>query len=166
MSTPHFLMLPVVEAGGKRFAIPRHSVTEILRVRASEATDHCRDDPVIERIGPAQVLRLRDRLLPIVALDDLLRLGGGSEGRYVVVVQTRVGRLGILVDRVFDTEEIVVKPLAPILRHITLFDGNTILGDGSVIMILNSDGVARAAGVSTDRGNTERDAYPGPTVAD
>jgi two-component system chemotaxis sensor kinase CheA len=49
---------------------------------------------------------------------------------------------------VFDTEEIVVKPVAPILRHVTMFSGNTILGDGSVVMILDPNGVARSAGVS------------------
>jgi two-component system chemotaxis sensor kinase CheA len=51
------------------------------------------------------------------------------------------------VDRVFDTEEIVVKPVAPILRHVTMFSGNTILGDGSVIMILDPNGIARRTGV-------------------
>jgi two-component system chemotaxis sensor kinase CheA len=55
--------------------------------------------------------------------------------------------LGIIVDRVFDTEEIVVKPVAPILRHVTMFSGNTILGDGSVIMILDPNGIARATGI-------------------
>jgi len=56
--------------------------------------------------------------------------------------------LGIIVDRVFDTEEIVVKPVAPILRHVTMFSGNTILGDGSVIMILDPNGIARGTGVA------------------
>ncbi len=46
----------------------------------------------------------------------------------------------------FDTEEIVVKPVAPILRHIEMFSGNTILGDGSVIMILDPNGIASATG--------------------
>jgi two-component system chemotaxis sensor kinase CheA len=61
---------------------------------------------------------------------------------------TQVGNytFGIIVDRVFDTEEIVVKPVAPILRHINMFSGNTILGDGSVIMILDPNGIAGAAG--------------------
>jgi two-component system chemotaxis sensor kinase CheA len=54
--------------------------------------------------------------------------------------------MGIIVDRVFDTEEIVVKPVAPILRHVTMFSGNTILGDGSVIMILDPNGIAAASG--------------------
>ena len=47
----------------------------------------------------------------------------------------------------FDTEEIVVKPVAPILRYITTFSGNTILGDGSVIMILDTKRIARATGI-------------------
>jgi two-component system chemotaxis sensor kinase CheA len=50
------------------------------------------------------------------------------------------------VDRVFDTEEIVVKPVAPILRGTRFYVGNTILGDGSVIMILDPNGLSRAAG--------------------
>jgi two-component system chemotaxis sensor kinase CheA len=64
------------------------------------------------------------------------------------VVQVGSTMLGIIVDRVFDTEEIVVKPVAPILRHVTMFSGNTILGDGSVIMILDPNGIARATGIS------------------
>ena len=61
---------------------------------------------------------------------------------------TQVGTytFGLIVDRVFDTEEIVVKPMAPILRDITLFSGNTILGDGSVVMILDPNGIAAATG--------------------
>ena len=51
---------------------------------------------------------------------------------------------GIIVDEVFDTGEIVVKPMSPALRDISMFSGNTILGDGSVIMILDPNGVAAA----------------------
>ncbi len=66
---------------------------------------------------------------------------------YIVVTSVGTTKLGVIVDRVFDTEEIVVKPVAPILRHITMFSGNTILGDGSVIMILDPNGIARATGM-------------------
>src|SRR3546814_9068070 len=67
---------------------------------------------------------------------------------YTTLYRSQVGTytFGILVDRVFDTEEIVVKPVAPILRHIAMFSGNTILGDGSVIMILDPNGIAQATG--------------------
>ena len=69
---------------------------------------------------------------------------------FVVVTQVGSQLFGIVVDRVFDTEEIVVKPVAPILRHITMFSGNTILGDGSVIMILDPNGIARATGLGVE----------------
>ena len=61
---------------------------------------------------------------------------------------TQVGRerFGILVDGVFHTEEIVVKPMSSKLRHIQLFSGNTILGDGAVVLIIDPNGLARMVG--------------------
>src|SRR5262249_8778951 len=53
---------------------------------------------------------------------------------------------GIVVDAVFHTEEIVVKPMSTRLRHISMFSGNTILGDGSVIMIIDPNGIAKSVG--------------------
>jgi two-component system chemotaxis sensor kinase CheA len=85
----------------------------------------------------------------LVSLRDLLRLGDTEEERtetFIVVTQVGNYTFGIIVDRVFDTEEIVVKPVAPILRHISMFSGNTILGDGSVIMILDPNGIAGSTG--------------------
>jgi len=137
----------IVEAGTERFAIPQISVVELVRARRASGTGA---DAVIERLNNTRVLRLRDRLLPLVSLDELLGLPVKAEaetGSYIVVAQVGADRLGIIVDRVFDTEEIVVKPVAPILRHITMFSGNTILGDGSVIMILDPAGIARATGI-------------------
>ena len=138
----------IVEAGKERFAIPQISVVELVRARR-EADGL--SESVIERINGTPVLRLRNRLLPLVGLSDLLALGvaaADDQGAYIVVAQVGAGMLGIIVDRVFDTEEIVVKPVAPILRHVTMFSGNTILGDGSVIMILDPNGIARATGVA------------------
>ena len=66
--------------------------------------------------------------------------------RFVIVAQVGASTFGIIVDRVFDTEEIVVKPVAPILRGTRFYVGNTILGDGSVIMILDPNGLSNAAG--------------------
>jgi two-component system chemotaxis sensor kinase CheA len=90
-------------------------------------------------------------LLPLVLLRDLLNLPpiddtGEYSDRFVVVAQVGGRSFGIIVDRVFDAEEIVVKPLAPILRNNHCYAGNTILGDGSVIMILDPNGISQAAG--------------------
>jgi two-component system chemotaxis sensor kinase CheA len=137
----------IVEAGGERFAIPQAGVLELVRVGED-------DGPRVERIKDAAVLRLRDRLLPLVSLKRQLRLEdtpAADDARgFVVVTQVGSQLFGIVVDRVFDTEEIVVKPVAPILRHITMFSGNTILGDGSVIMILDPNGIARGTGLGVE----------------
>jgi two-component system chemotaxis sensor kinase CheA len=142
----------IVEAAKERFAIPQLSVVELVRAQRGSGGE--RGDgagvSVIERINDTPVLRLRNRLLPLVSLTELLALGTDDQAQtaaHVVVAQVGQHMMGIIVDRVFDTEEIVVKPVAPILRHVTMFSGNTILGDGSVIMILDPNGIARASGV-------------------
>jgi two-component system, chemotaxis family, sensor kinase CheA len=142
----------VVECSNERFAIPQISVLEL--VRTSGASDNS-----IEMINDAPVLRLRNRLLPLVSLHDQLQLENDhkadleNDELFIVVTQVGTYTFGIIVDRVFDTEEIVVKPVAPILRHISLFSGNTILGDGSVIMILDPNGIAATTGEVAMGGN-------------
>ncbi len=135
----------IVECAGERFAIPQISVVEL--VRAGGHSEH-----TVEMIHGTPVLRLRNRLLPLVSLRALLKLGtpdATAPEQFVVVTQVGTYNFGIIVDKVFDTEEIVVKPVAPILRHIEMFSGNTILGDGSVIMILDPNGIATASGGMT-----------------
>lgn len=170
----------IVECAEERFAIPQISVLELVRVTANSENG-------IEMINATPVLRLRDRLLPLVSLANQLKLrkespeklaeeisaaqervrelrGQGdtaeamamaasvaedTQETFIVVTQVGTYTFGIIVDRVFDTEEIVVKPVAPILRHIPMFSGNTILGDGSVIMILDPNGIASATGEVT-----------------
>ncbi len=135
----------IVECAAERFAIPQISVVEL--VRAATDSEH-----TIERLKGTPVLRLRNRLLPLVSLQELLKLDDNEastkteDETFIVVTQVGTYTFGIMVDRVFDTEEIVVKPVAPILRHIEMFSGNTILGDGSVIMILDPNGIASATG--------------------
>ena len=136
----------VVQVAGERFAIPQIGVVEMVRVGGTSGAR-------IERIKDAPVLRLRDRLLPLVSLARVLGLDdaagdAGAETGFVVVTQVGAALFGLIVDELHDTEEIVVKPVPPILRHIGVFSGNTILGDGSVIMILDPNGIARATGVT------------------
>ncbi|HEX2654223.1 MAG TPA: chemotaxis protein CheW, partial [Xanthobacteraceae bacterium] len=133
----------IVEAAGDRFAIPQLSVIEL--VRAQTNSEH-----KIERIKNTPVLRLRNKLLPLIHLKKMLGIGDevGSDPEDGFIVVTQVGNrtFGIVVDGVFHTEEIVVKPMSSKLRHITMFSGNTILGDGAVIMIIDPNGIAQAVG--------------------
>jgi two-component system chemotaxis sensor kinase CheA len=133
----------IVEAAGDRFAIPQIAVIEL--VRAQTNSEH-----KIERIKDAPVLRLRDKLLPLIHLKSLLKIDDGEnsepENGFIVVTQVGSQTFGIVVDGVFHTEEIVVKPMSTRLRHISMFSGNTILGDGSVIMIIDPNGIAKSVG--------------------
>ncbi|MCZ6861688.1 MAG: hybrid sensor histidine kinase/response regulator [Alphaproteobacteria bacterium] len=170
----------IVECGGERFAIPQISVLELVRASANS-------ENTVERVNNTPVLRLRNRLLPLVHLRELMKLNpeaaaeestnAGQDGENVVsldqkksqsddhfIVVSQVGSytFGIIVDRVFDTEEIVVKPVARILRDIQLFSGNTILGDGSVVMILDPNGIAAATGeveMADDAADTEAEEH-------
>ena len=129
----------IVEAGGERFAMPQLSVLEL--VRAGNAGEHR-----IERIKDTPVLRLRNKLLPLIYLKEILRLGDArGDDCFVVVTQVGSQVFGIVVDGVFHTEEIVIKPMSSKLRHIAVFSGTTILGDGSVIMIIDPNGIAQIA---------------------
>ena len=135
----------IVEAAGDRFAIPQLAVVELVRARAN--SEHR-----IERIKDTAVLRLRNKLLPLIHLKKLLKIDDGAasdpENGFIVVTQVGSQTFGIVVDGVFHTEEIVVKPMSTKLRHIDMFSGNTILGDGAVIMIIDPNGIAKALGAA------------------
>ncbi|KUL95357.1 ATPase [Bosea sp. WAO] len=133
----------IVASGAQRFAIPQVVVRELVRVKPG--SEHR-----IESINDSPVLRLRDRLLPIIALAGVMDRSTASLGDgFIVVTQVGERQFGILVDSVFHTEEIVVKPMSTKLRHIPLFSGNTILGDGAVVLIIDPNGVARLVGALT-----------------
>ena len=141
----------IVDCCGQKFALPQSSVVELVGVGGGSAR-------TIESVNNAPVLRLRDRLLPLVSLEELMRLTptGSREGDRCILI-TRIGTFsfGIIVDRVFDTEEIVVKPAASALRSIPYYSGATILGDGAVIMILDPKGIASGIGSTIADGEKE-----------
>ncbi|HEX3938212.1 MAG TPA: hybrid sensor histidine kinase/response regulator [Xanthobacteraceae bacterium] len=133
----------IVETAGERFAIPQVSVLELVRAGgAGSAAEHR-----IERIKDTPVLRLRNRLLPLLYLREVFQLGDADrDSGFVVVIQVGNQVFGAVVDGVLHTEEIVIKPMSSKLRHITVFSGTTILGDGSVIMIVDPNGVGQTLG--------------------
>ncbi|MGH6676016.1 MAG: chemotaxis protein CheA, partial [Xanthobacteraceae bacterium] len=101
----------IVEAGGERFAVPQLAVLEL--VRTGRGGEHR-----IERIKGTPVLRLRHQLLPLILLKEALRLGeSDGESGFVVVTQVGSQTFGMVVDGVFHTEEIVIKPMSANLRH-------------------------------------------------
>src|SRR5262245_61644840 len=99
----------VVTNAGDRFAIPQVSIVELVRVEGEKARKG------IQRVHGVQVYRYRDRLLPLVYLNNLLKLDESAKGEddavNIVVLQAADQQFGLVVDRINDTQEIVVKPL-------------------------------------------------------
>jgi two-component system, chemotaxis family, sensor kinase CheA len=140
----------IVESGGQRFALPQMAVVELVRPSGSA-------EAKIEHIHSAPVLRLRERLLPLVQLSSVLgiktEMAGDWSDAFIVVCQVGAVMFGIVVDSVLQTEEIVVKPVSARIRHLSCYSGATILGDGAVIMILDPNGLASNVGAIAEAHN-------------
>ena len=150
----------MVTADKERYAIPQNSLVELVRLEG----DRARKD--IEHIHDAPVYRLRGNLLPLLYLDEQLQLRPARSGVElsqesvvnIVVLNAEDRQFGLVVDEINDTEEIVVKPLGPHLKEITSYAGVTIMGDGTVSLILDVLGIAKRAHIVTasrDRHKTQ-----------
>jgi two-component system chemotaxis sensor kinase CheA len=135
----------VVRSGGQCFALPQSALVELVDIPQREFAR------VVQRIGSAELYRLRERLLPMVWLDRLLGLAPenpeASQGHYLAVLEADGCRYGLVVDDLMSPEEIVVKPLSPVLREIGMFSGATVLGNGTLALILDVGATAARAGV-------------------
>ncbi len=130
-----------VECAGDRYAIPQISLQELVSLDAEKAAN------AVEEVGGAPVYRLRGELLPLVRLTDVLGLTSDRHDGHVViaVLRSEGRRFGLVVDRVINTEEIVVKAVGGQLKAIGLYSGATVLGDGAVALILDVQALARRA---------------------
>jgi two-component system chemotaxis sensor kinase CheA len=133
----------VVTNDGNRFAIPQVNLLELVRLEGEKATEN------IEWVQGAPVYRLRGRLLPLVYLKKVLNTKAGTEQATdvvnIVVLRADDRQFGLVVDRINDTEEIVVKPLSSQLKNVAVYSGATIMGDGKVALILDVLGIAHTA---------------------
>ena len=149
-----------VACGDQRFAMPQVSLVELVRLDDEQRGG----GKGIERISGAPVLRLRGSLLPLVHLDEQLALprrDPDGSATCIVVLQADGRRFGLVVDKIHNTEEIVVKPLGAQLKGLTMYAGATILGDGAVALILDTLALAQRASVlqaGADRRALEHDA--------
>jgi two-component system chemotaxis sensor kinase CheA len=135
--TQFLLMLPLTLASiqalmfracGRLYAVPLASVVEITRATAAD----------IHRVDDREVLRLRDQILTLVRLERLSTLPAESQKtNYVIVVSSGTRRFGIIVDRLLGEEELVIKALEDRLVASEFVSGASILGDGTVVLILN-----------------------------
>jgi two-component system, chemotaxis family, sensor kinase CheA len=133
----------IVRSRGQNFAVPQASLTELVHLATGET------DSRIERLENAALYRLRGRLLPLVFLDRLLRQATRERTAPcdIAILNADGRRFGLVVDGLADPEEIVVKPLAAVLREIGFYAGATILGNGEMALILNPGAIAQNANV-------------------
>ncbi len=121
----------VVEVQGQLYGLPVDAVVETVRV-APEA---------IQRIQHQDTLVLRNQVIPVESLQ--YRLNGckpshkAADTLSVVIVQQETSRVGLLVDDFRETLDVVLKPLPGVLAGLSLYAGSALLGDGTVLMILN-----------------------------
>ncbi len=137
--TKFFLKLPLtlaiiqgllVRIGTETFAIPLSAVSEVVRITPMD----------INQLQGREVIRLRERILPLIELSDVIEgiaAPAPRERCYVVVLGIGERFFGLKVQRLIGQKEIVIKPLGAYLKHVPGIAGSTILGDGRVIMILD-----------------------------
>ncbi len=126
----------LVEVAGETFAIPLASVVETVRITNEE----------IHSFEGSEVLKLRDRVLSLIRLDEAFALDELEQDEiYVVVVALAEKQLGLIVDKLIGQEEIVIKSLGDYLGGNPGIAGATITGDGRVRLILDVAGVIEVA---------------------
>jgi len=136
--TTFSLMLPLTlasikalmfEVGRKLYAVPLSAVVEIARMQISDIT----------RVEDREVLRLRDQLLALVRLEPEGAVAAETKSKrmFVIVITTGPRRFGLVVDRLVGEEELVMKALEDKTAASELVSGASILGDGTVVLILN-----------------------------
>ncbi|MDP3396326.1 MAG: chemotaxis protein CheA [Methanoregula sp.] len=115
----------IVRINKRRLAIPISSIVEVANFK----------DEATHRIGKSDAILLRDEVLEVFLLDDMM---GKSEGREIlIVVQYQKRKCCIAVDIVEGKQEVVVKPLSSIIGNTRGVSGITILGDGEVVPVLD-----------------------------
>ena len=138
-----------IESGGQRYAVPQENLEEIVGLNQNRK---------VEWVRNTKVLRLRENLLPLVRLSDVLesdKLEENQESKvtshsksfdgYILVLRIGENLFGLIVDKILEIEEIVVKPLSSYLKSNNCYSGATIMGDGQVAMIIDTAGIAQIA---------------------
>ncbi len=194
----------IIMSGGERYAIPQVNLEELLRIPANQVKER------VERVGDAEVVRLRGNLLPLIRLADVIdvdrtywdrqddevkrdrrqlisdrrsvesptfndpenttrqdtknetetserthtdRRFSASSALNIVVVSTGAMKYGLIVDRLHDSEEIVIKPLGRHLQQCKGYAGATIMGDGRIALILDVSNLAKMANLTSMDGS-------------
>lgn len=140
----------IISCGDTRYAISQSSLVELLVLKGQDAINS------VEIMHSTPVYRLRGRLLPLVYLNRQFRIETRKpshqeeESLSIVVLSANGKQFGLVVDRIIDSQEIVVKPISKLLKNVAVYSGTTIMGDGKVALILDVLGLAQTSNVISD----------------
>lgn len=137
----------LVKSRGETFAVPLAAVSQILRAGADE----------YEKIGQDEVVRVGGKVHPLLQLGDALGLPPITEETIarppVLILDAGATQVALIVDEILEGREIVVKTLGNHLRHVHAVTGATLMGDGSIVLILNP------AELATESTRTEQQSW-------
>ena len=125
----------MVEVGGEKYAIPLDSIEIIENVPVSE----------IKLVSNKEVINLRGTVTPLIRMNQVLDNESESdpnEDMIVVIVKKGNQRVGLVVDKMDGQQEIVIKPLGKFINKCKFISGATILGDGEIALILDTNAIA------------------------
>jgi len=127
------------------YALPQNRILELVRL------SHGDNENLLEDFYGTPVYRLREKLVPVLYLNEELKLCKATTSHdasiNMVVVQSSGIQFGLIVDKIFNIQDVVVKPLGPLLNSLSKYAGATILGSGRVSLILDVDGIATESGL-------------------
>ncbi len=134
-----------VRCGNEPYAIPQNSILEMVRLELGL------DGTGLEDFYGTPVFRLRNQLVPLLFLNHQLDVNQDkplpNAVLNIAILQSSGIRFGLVIDEVLNMQEVVVKPLGPLLKGVDNFAGATILGNGHVALILDIDGMAMQSGM-------------------
>jgi two-component system chemotaxis sensor kinase CheA len=134
----------LVQAGGRVYAFPLANVVEIISITPDD----------IQYVHRQQVVVVRGRVLPLIYLGQALGVAGAvpaGENYAVVIVGLAEKQIGFIVDNLIGEQEIVIKSLGNFIGKIPGIAGATIMGDGSVALILDVRSLVNDLGVEASR---------------
>ncbi|MFM8316152.1 MAG: chemotaxis protein CheA, partial [Deltaproteobacteria bacterium] len=140
----------IVRCGENRYAIPQVKLVELVRVENNGTGEQ------VEYLQGKPMYRLRGNLLPLVNLKEILESEkepqrAAQTVTNIVVLNSERQMFGLIVDEIQDTADIVVKPLSQFLKSLSIYSGATVLGDGSVSLILDVIGLSQYANLVSDK---------------
>jgi two-component system chemotaxis sensor kinase CheA len=132
----------LVRVGEEIFIFPLVSIVESIQM----------DDTAINKVGGhSDVLQLRDEYVPVVKLNELFSVNieeTAVDEKIIVVVETEGEKMGVVVDELLGQQQVVIKSLEENFKKVEGISGATILGDGTVALIVDVSGLPKMSGTS------------------